>query len=173
MLKRLSEVEALLSQVEEKKEEIVTLQSGKAGTVYIISNLGSFGDSMFKIGMTRRLEPMDRVRELGDASVPFPFDVHSMIFSDDAVALEYRLHKELAQQRVNKVNLRKEFFSVSVDVLEDLVNQIDPSAAFERTMLAEQFHQSLSIDMPPDETLDDMLSDNDDSTDDDLVNEEY
>lgn len=77
---RIAEVEALLAQVEEKKEEIITLQNGKAGTVYIISNLGSFGDKMFKIGMTRRLEPMDRVRELGDASVPFPFDVHSLVF---------------------------------------------------------------------------------------------
>lgn len=160
MLKRrIAEVEALLSQVEEKKEEIITLQNGKAGTVYIISNLGAFGDHMFKIGMTRRLEPMDRVRELGDASVPFPFDVHSLVFSEDAVSLEYQLHKELAKQRVNKVNMRKEFFDVTIDELEALVNKLDPSAPFERTMLAEQYHQSLSIDLPPEESAADMEAD--------------
>ncbi len=166
---RIAEVEALLAQVEEKKEEIITLQNGKAGTVYIISNLGSFGDKMFKIGMTRRLEPMDRVRELGDASVPFPFDVHSLVFSEDAVALEYSLHKELAQQRVNKINMRKEYFNVDIDQLEELVNRLDPSAPFERTMLAEQYHQSLSIDMPPEETAIDMESD--DGTEDILEEE--
>ena len=166
---RIAEVEALLAQVEEKKEEIITLQNGKAGTVYIISNLGSFGDKMFKIGMTRRLEPMDRVRELGDASVPFPFDVHSLVFSEDAVALEYSLHKELPQQRVNKINMRKEYFNVDIDQLEELVNRLDPSAPFERTMLAEQYHQSLSIDMPPEETAIDMESD--DGTEDILEEE--
>ena len=98
--------------------------------------------------MTRRLEPQERVNELGDASVPFPFDVHSFIFSEDAVALETKLHHELNAQRVNKVNLRKEFFRVSLDDLEALVARIDPSAPFQRTMLAEQYHQSLSIDTP-------------------------
>jgi len=156
---RIAEVEALLAQVATKKEEIITLQNGKAGTVYVISNLGAFGEKMFKIGMTRRIEPMDRVRELGDASVPFPFDVHSLIFSEDAVSLEAQLHRELARQRVNKVNLRKEFFSVGIDELESLVLHIDPTAAFERTMIAEQYHQSLSIDMPPDETIADAISD--------------
>ena len=156
---RLAEVELLLTQVEEKKEEIITLQNGKAGTVYIISNLGAFGDGMFKIGMTRRLEPMDRVRELGDASVPFPFDVHSLIFSEDAVSLEYALHKELSSKRVNKINLRKEFFSTSIDELEDLVNKIDPSAPFEKTMIAEQYHQSLSIDVIPDDVYIDFMED--------------
>lgn len=152
-------MEVLLNKVKEKKEEIITLQNGKAGTVYIISNLGAFGDKMFKIGMTRRIEPMDRVRELGDASVPFPFDVHGLIFSEDAVALEYQLHKELARQRVNKINLRKEFFEVGIDDLEDLVTRVDPTAAFERAMLAEQYHQSLSIDVAPEETISDMIPD--------------
>ena len=104
--------------------------------------------------MTRRLEPQDRVTELGDASVPFPFDVHSFIFSEDAVALENALHKELNAQRVNKVNLRKEFFRISLDELEQLVERIDPSAPFNRTILAEQYHQSLSIDAPTDEYVD-------------------
>ena len=94
--------------------------------------------------MTRRLEPMDRIHELGSASVPFEFDVHSFIFSNDAVTLEATLHRELNQKRVNKVNLRKEFFRVSIDELEQLVLQHDPTAEFNRTMLAEQYHQSLN-----------------------------
>lgn len=151
---RLLELTQQMQSVAEKKETIINLQNGKAGTVYIISNLGAFGDQVFKIGMTRRLEPQERVNELGDASVPFPFDVHSFIFSEDAVALENALHKELNAQRVNKVNLRKEFFHVSLDDLEALVTRIDPSAPFQRTMLAEQYHQSLSIDSPSSEQID-------------------
>lgn len=89
---------------------------------------------------------MDRVKELGDASVPFSFDVHSFIFSDDAVGLENALHKELNGRRVNKVNLRKEFFDISLDEIEDIVYKYQPSAEFNRTMLAEQYYQSLSIE---------------------------
>lgn len=151
--KRLAELEQQLSGVSERKEEIAALQNGKAGTVYIISNIGSFGDDVFKIGMTRRLEPQERVNELGDASVPFPFDVHSFIFSEDAVALETALHRELNAQRVNKVNLRKEFFRVSLDDLEKLVERIDPTAPFQRTILAEQYKQSLSIGVPTEEQI--------------------
>ena len=145
---RLAELEQMLASVSERKEEIIALQNGKAGTVYIISNVGSFGKDVFKIGMTRRLEPQDRVNELGDASVPFPFDVHSFIFSEDAVSLETALHRELNAKRVNRVNLRKEFFRVSLDELENLVERIDPTAPFQRTMLAEQYNQSLSIEAP-------------------------
>lgn len=144
--KRILELEAMLSDVVVKKEEIVNLQNGKAGNVYIISNLGSFGDNMFKIGMTRRIDPQDRIDELGSASVPFKFDVHSFIFSEDAVSLESRLHQALSNKRVNKVNLRKEFFYSSVDELEALVTEIDPTAEFNRTMLAEEFRQSQSTD---------------------------
>ena len=143
--KRLEEMNALVAKVEEKKEEIINLQNGKAGTVYIISNIGSFGDNMYKIGMTRRIEPQDRVNELGDASVPFPFDVHSFIFSEDAVALENALHHELNDRRVNKVNLRKEFFNVSIEELQQIVERIDPTAPFKVTALAEQYRQSISI----------------------------
>ena len=85
-----------------KKEEISNLANGKAGNVYVISNLGSFGENIFKVGMTRRLNPQDRIDELGNASVPFKFDVHSFIFSDDAVGLENRLHTILDQRRVNR-----------------------------------------------------------------------
>ena len=142
---RIEELQKQLAAVAEQKDKIVELQNGKAGNVYVISNIGSFGEDVFKIGMTRRLEPMDRVNELGSASVPFPFDVHSMIFSDDAVSLETKLHHILNDQRVNKVNLRKEFFRVSLDDLEKLVGEIAPTADFKRTVLAEQYRQSLSI----------------------------
>lgn len=142
---RMAELQAQLASVQDKKEEIITLQNGKAGNVYVISNLGSFGDDVFKIGMTRRSEPQERVDELGSASVPFPFDVHCFIFSDDAVALENKIHKILNDQRLNKVNLRKEFFRISLDDLEKLVAEIAPTAEFKRTMLAEQYKQSLSI----------------------------
>lgn len=149
--KRLEEMTALMNKVEERKAEIVNLQNGKAGTVYVISNIGSFGDDVFKIGMTRRLEPEDRVNELGSASVPFPFDVHSFIFSEDAPALEAALHRELNDRRVNKVNLRKEFFRVSIEELQQLVEKYDPTAPFRITALAEQYRQSLSITDVPDE----------------------
>lgn len=146
---RLNELNEQLDNVEKKKDDIINLQNGKAGNVYIISNLGSFGDKMFKVGMTRRLEPQDRINELGDASVPFPFDVHSLIFSDDAVGLENNLHKELNNQKVNKINLRKEFFYTTINELEELVYKFQPTATFNRTMLAEQYNQSLSISNVP------------------------
>lgn len=139
-------LQSQLADVVVKKEEISNLANGKAGNVYVISNLGSFGDNVFKIGMTRRLNPQDRVNELGDASVPFKFDVHSFIFSDDAVSLESKLHSILNDKRVNKVNLRKEFFYTTVDELEELVTSIEPTAEFNKTMLAEEFRQSLSSD---------------------------
>lgn len=139
---RILELQKQLSDVVVKKEEITNLQNGKAGNVYIISNLGSFGKDVFKIGMTRRLDPQDRINELGSASVPFKFDVHSFIFSEDAVALEEKLHDTLNEKRLNKINLRKEFFKVDISELEELVSSIDPTAEFNKTMLAEEFHQS-------------------------------
>ena len=141
---RILQLQAQLYEVVLKKEEISNLANGKAGNVYVISNLGSFGENVFKIGMTRRLNPQDRVDELGNASVPFKFDVHSFIFSDDAVGLESKLHEMLNQKRVNKVNMRKEFFNVTIDELEELVTEIEPTAEFNRTMAAEEYRQSLS-----------------------------
>ena len=141
---RILELQAQLSDVVVQKEKIASLANGRAGNVYVISNLGSFGENMFKVGMTRRLNPQDRVDELGDASVPFKFDVHSFIFSNDAVGLESRLHSILESKRVNKVNRRKEFFYTSVDELEQLVQEIEPTAEFNRTMMAEEFRQSQS-----------------------------
>lgn len=156
---RIAEVENLLGEVESKKEDIAKLQNGKAGSVYIISNLGSFGDNVFKIGMTRRLEPQDRIDELGSASVPFKFDVHSFIFSEDASALETKLHQILNDKRTNKINLRKEFFTVTLDELENIVNDIEPTAEFNRTMLAEEYRQSMSFSG----VLDDCIDEDDDN----------
>lgn len=144
--RKIEELESLLNQVEDKKEEIINRQNGKAGNVYVISNLGSFGEQVFKVGMTRRLEPLDRIRELSSASVPFSFDVHAMIFSEDAVSLENKLHKILDKYRVNKINLRKEFFKVPLDKIEEIVLKEDPAAEFNRTMLAEEYRQTLSLE---------------------------
>lgn len=137
-------VESNLGEVAVQRAEIAKRQNGKAGTVYVISNLGSFGPDVFKVGMTRRLEPQDRVDELGDASVPFEFDVHSFIFSEDAVGLEASLHERLASCRMNKINARKEFFRVSLDEIERLVQETDPTASFNRTMAAEEYRASQS-----------------------------
>lgn len=142
---KINQLTEQLQEVETQKDEIIKLQNGKAGYVYIISNLGSFGDNRFKIGMTRRIDPMDRVNELGSASVPFKFDVHSFIFSDNAVELEHSLHERLNDRRTNKVNFRKEFFDLSIDELETLVQELDPTAEFNKTMLAIEYRQSMSV----------------------------
>lgn len=115
----------------------------RAGYVYVISNVGAFGENMVKIGMTRRLEPMDRVRELGDASVPFTFDVHALFFAEDAVGVEAMLHRTFAEQRVNKVNNRREFFYVNPDqVLEALKEHRVEVVEFRTDYTAEEFHLS-------------------------------
>lgn len=143
---RINELEQQMAELENQKESIATLSNGKAGYVYIISNKGSFGDDVFKIGMTRRLEPQDRIDELGSASVPFKFDVHAFIFSDDAVGLEYTLHQRLTNNRVNKVNYRKEFFRIPINDIEELVEELDPTADFTKTMLALEYNQSLALE---------------------------
>ena len=97
----------------------------RAGYVYVISDVGAFGGRMVKIGMTRRLEPMDRVRELSDASVPFKFDVHALFFSKDAVSLETMLHHEFEDRRVNKVNARKEFYYCTPQEVLDKLKEKD------------------------------------------------
>lgn len=119
----------------------------KAGYVYIISNQGAFGEGVVKIGMTRRLEPMDRVRELGDASVPFKFDVHALFFSDNAVEIETMLHKEFSDHRLNKINLRREFFRVTPnEVLEKLRKHSVEILEFKVEADAEEFRASQVID---------------------------
>lgn len=143
----LQELEAQLLEAEAKSQRAVSMaQQTKSGHVYIISNIGSFGENIFKIGMTRRLEPLDRIRELGDASVPFPFDVHAMIYSEDAPALENELHKFFAINQVNKVNPRKEFFRLP---LNDVKNYIDKKELnVQWTILAEaaQYRETKALE---------------------------
>lgn len=116
----------------------------RAGYVYVISNVGAFGERMVKIGMTRRLEPMDRVKELGDASVPFNFDVHTLFFSDDAVNVETSLHQHFADRRVNRVNLRREYFyATPVEVREALLDLAGEVLHFDETPEAMEYNQSL------------------------------
>ena len=160
---RISELQVQLSGVAERKDEITKLQNGKAGTVYVISNLGAFGEDVFKVGMTRRLDPQERIDELGSASVPFRFDVHSFIFSEDAVSLETKLHQVLNEKRLNKVNRHKEFFKVSLEELEKLVHDTDPTAAFNMTMAAEEYRQSLSSDAVYTDDFDDGDDEEEDS----------
>lgn len=166
---RIQELEKQLKEVDEKKEEITKLQNGKAGYVYVISNLGSFGDDVFKIGMTRRLDPQERIDELGSASVPFPFDVHSFIFSDNAPELETSIHKILNERRVNKVNFKKEFFRIGLDDLEKLVYDLQPTAEFNRTMLAEQYKQTLDIEKGIIDAVNEVMDDIEDFNEEDIA----
>lgn len=133
--------EELREQLERLGADIATVEARaantRAGYVYVISNVGSFGEQIVKIGMTRRLEPMDRVRELGDASVPFRFDVHALVFSDDAVGLEGHLHAALTAQRVNKVNQHREFFRTSPSRVRELLTQAAGNHLLEFTETAE------------------------------------
>jgi len=121
---QLSELEHKLKEAEENGQRALSMaQQTRRGHVYVISNIGSFGEEVFKVGMTRRLEPLDRVKELGDASVPFSFDVHAMIYSDDAPTLEKALHKKFQGLAVNKINLRKEFFRTSLTSIKQTVEE--------------------------------------------------
>lgn len=118
----------------------------RAGYVYVISNIGSFGENVYKIGMTRRLEPMDRVDELGSASVPFKFDVHAMIFSEDAPKLEAALHRAFDSKKVNMVNNRKEFFKVTLEEIEKVIkDNFEKTVEFIRVPNAEQYRETLKI----------------------------
>ncbi|MGE0869296.1 MAG: DUF4041 domain-containing protein [Kofleriaceae bacterium] len=117
----------------------------KAGYVYVISNVGSFGDRVFKIGMTRRLEPMDRIRELSGASVPFPFDVHAMVYSEDAPALETAFHHRFRDRSVNLVNARKEFFNVDISELEAFVRERGLAMTFTKLGEAREYRESAAM----------------------------
>ena len=122
---QLTDLNAKLAEAEEKARKAISMaQQTKKGHVYVISNLGSFGENVYKIGLTRRLDPMERVSELGDASVPFPFDVHAMIASDDAPALETELHRRFLDRQMNKINRRKEFFRVGLTELRQVAEEL-------------------------------------------------
>lgn len=136
----------LLVEANEKKKRAVSrAQMTKSGHVYIISNIGSFGENIYKIGMTRRLEPLDRIKELGDASVPFLFDVHAMIYSENAPDLEKHLHRVFEARRMNLVNSRKEFFKVSLDDVVEAVKEKSTTVEFTMKAEAEDYRKTLAI----------------------------
>lgn len=144
LLRQIAELESRLSEAEQNKVRALSMaQQTRRGHVYVISNIGSFGENIYKIGMTRRLEPMDRVKELGDASVPFEFDIHALIFSEDAPTLESTLHKSFETKRVNMVNLKREFFNVTLSEIEDIVTQNHGSIEFTKIAEAEQYRETL------------------------------
>ena len=145
MKQKIQALEAALEEAHSKNERARAMaEMTKSGYVYVISNVGAFGENMVKIGLTRRLDPSDRVRELGDASVPFGFDTHAMIYSDEAPALEAALHKEFAEQRVNMANMRKEFFRVSLEDVESAVSILAPDAEFFKDREAQEWHETLA-----------------------------
>jgi hypothetical protein len=149
LLDKIQGLEERLAEAQANKERAISqAQMTRSGHVYVISNEGSFGPGVYKVGMTRRLDPMDRVRELGDASVPFGFDVHAIIWSEDAPALENQLHKALAPYRVNQVNLRKEFFAVPLTTIEALVHQNHGQFEFVRVAVAEEYRKTIAMDGP-------------------------
>ncbi|MGC6523951.1 MAG: DUF4041 domain-containing protein [Flavobacteriaceae bacterium] len=121
---RINDLEQNLEEANKKSERALSMaQQTKRGHVYVVSNIGSFGENIYKIGMTRRLDPIDRVKELGDASVPFTFDLHAMIYTEDAPKLESLLHNKFSSFRVNKINNRKEYFNVTIEDIEKCISE--------------------------------------------------
>ncbi len=144
LLQKKTEIENQLIEIDKSLHDIDYREANqRAGYVYIISNIGAFGENVFKIGMTRRLDPQDRIDELGDASVPFNFDVHAMIFSDDAPSLENALHHAFEDKKVNMVNQRREFFNVTLDEIKEVVRKnFDETVEFIDIPDAEQYRIS-------------------------------
>ena len=144
LLDKKAEIENNLDEIEKSIKDIDYREANqRAGYVYVISNIGSFGEDIYKIGMTRRLNPAERVDELGDASVPFDFDIHAMIFSDDAPALETALHKAFENRKVNMVNQRREFFNVTLAEIKQVVKEnFDKTVEFIDVAEAEQYRIS-------------------------------
>ncbi|ENY0895201.1 DUF4041 domain-containing protein [Enterobacter ludwigii] len=143
---KLAELQIKYEEAEAKNQRAISMaQQTRSGHVYVISNIGSFGENVYKIGMTRRLEPLDRVRELGDASVPFSFDVHAMIYSDDAPSLENHLHKVFNDKQVNKVNSRKEFFNVGIKDIKSTIQEMSIDAHWTMFAEAKEYRESLAL----------------------------
>lgn len=147
LLEKKAQLEAQVSDTKAAIENVDYREANrKAGYVYIISNIGAFGENIYKIGMTRRLDPQERVDELGDASVPFNFDVHALIFTDDAPALETALHNAFESRKLNKINHRREFFAVSLEEIKAEVRKnFDKTVEWIDVPEAEQYRQSLLI----------------------------
>lgn len=148
LLAKKAELEGQLGEIAKAIEDVDYRSANqKAGYVYIISNVGSFGENVYKIGMTRRLNPQERIDELGDASVPFNFDIHALIFSEDAPKLEAALHHAFEQNKVNKINARREFFKVPLeDIKKEVRKNFDKTVEWIDIADAEQYRQSISID---------------------------
>lgn len=144
---KILELEEKLKCLELEKSSVLEREANSlAGYVYIISNIGSFGEDIYKIGMTRRLEPMDRIKELSSASVPFEFDVHAMIFADNAPQLENALHNIYRNHSVNKVNYRKEFYKISIDDIEETVKKnFNNTVKFSKIPVAREYNETLKI----------------------------
>jgi hypothetical protein len=140
---QIAELERRLFEATEKKRALSMAQQTRSGNVYVISNIGSFGRNVFKIGMTRRLDPLDRVRELGGASVPFPFDVQMMIACTNAPLLETELHKRFSKSRINKVNFRKEFFRLTIAEIEEAVTELHGTVEYVAEPEALQYNESI------------------------------
>lgn len=146
LTEKIKRLEENLQKAHELKERAISrAQLTKSGHVYIISNIGSFGDTVYKIGMTRRLEPIDRIDELGDASVPFDFDVHGLIYSENAPELENILHKRLDSKRVNLVNRRAEFFNTTIDEIEAFVNELNLNIQLTKMAEAKEYRETLAL----------------------------
>jgi Domain of unknown function (DUF4041)/T5orf172 domain len=144
---KLADLQAKLAEAEARNQRALSMaQQTRRGHVYVISNLGSFGDDVYKIGLTRRLEPQDRIRELGDSSVPFEFDVHAMIWSDDAPALERQLHKHFVLSQVNKVNHRKEFFRVPLSQVRAELESLGLQTQWTMAAAAREYRESLALE---------------------------
>lgn len=150
LLAKIAEIESAKANLDTKEKDIdYREQNAKAGYVYVISNIGAFGEGVYKIGMTRRLDPMERVDELGDASVPFWFDVHAMVFSDNAPALEAKLHEHFTTGRLNKVNGRKEFFRANISEIESVIREnYDSAVEVTHEAAAEQYRESVRMALP-------------------------
>lgn len=143
---KIKELEERLKQVQEYKERALSMaQQTKRGFIYVISNIGSFGENVYKIGMTRRLEPTDRVKELGDASVPFQFDIHAMIYSENAPSLENELHKAFADKKLNMLNYRKEFFKISLEEIESKIQELNIDVEFIKIPEAMQYRETQNL----------------------------
>lgn len=143
---RVEELQRRLDEAHSNKERaIARAQMTKSGHVYVISNIGSFGEHVYKIGMTRRLDPLDRVRELGDASVPFLFDVHAIIYSDDAPALEAALHRKFNHCRINRVNERKEFFRATIEEISEVVRAHHGEIEFVKDAEAVEYRKTVAM----------------------------
>lgn len=146
LLQQITNLEIDLKAAQDRKERAMSMaQQTRRGFVYVISNVGSFGEGIYKIGLTRRLDPMDRVRELGDASVPFQFDVHAMIYSDDAPKLEAALHRAFDSKKVNMMNYRKEFFKVSLEEIETEIKSMKLKVDIVKLSEAMEYRETKAI----------------------------